>query len=312
VRDPRARTPAPVVPGPSSRVDEAASGGPTPPAWAHVTIVCTSASDIGRARAVNEDALLVDEELGLYVVCDGVGGRPGGDVAARTATSSVRQSVRTFRSMLEAVARGEESIETAAQILVLALESASHRIAALARLDPARARMGTTCTAVLVCGRHAIMAHVGDSRFYLVSGSVASQLSDDHTLCAELRRVGHPGAEDSTNASPLLRWLGAGSTAPVDTLVLSLSPGETLLLCSDGLTRHVPTGRELAELLSRCGDNAASELVDIANSRGGEDNVTAIVLRVDGSAPAQSSTSPWTARLDSKAREHGTERHGTA
>ncbi len=246
-----------------------------------MSVQYTSFSDTGRARATNQDAWLADLDLGLFVVCDGMGGRPGGEVAAHVAARAVRQSLQPARAMLEAVAREREPIDEAARLLVAAIRAASRRIWQLSRLDVTHRQMGTTCTALLVCGRHAVLAHVGDSRLYLIGSGVVSQLTDDHTLARELGRAGRPHVLGPGTQNVLVRWVGPAEPISVDTLAFDVTPGDTLVLCSDGLTRHIADRLEIAEIVGSAEQDPARALVDVANERGGRDNITAIVVRVD-------------------------------
>lgn len=247
------------------------------------------ATDVGRVRKLNEDHYLVDTELGLYLVCDGMGGHASGDVASRTAAETVRASLAQRHEVLAAVARGEASPDEAAALLRYAIQAASARIHEIGQRDASKRGMGTTCTALLVLGGKGIMGHVGDSRLYLTRNGQVYQLSEDHTFVQEAIRRGMMTPEQaaqSAHSNVIMRAVGPSPSVLVDTLVFDVLPGDTLLLCSDGLHGYVSDARELAQALSpERLDAIGAQLVATANERGGADNITAVVLRAVMSPP---------------------------
>ena len=232
-------------------------------------------TDVGRARKLNEDHYLVDAELGLYLVCDGMGGHAAGDVASRMAAETVRAYLHERRGVLEAVARGERPADEIASLLRHGIQSASAKIHALGEEDASRKGMGTTCTALVVRGGKGVMGHVGDSRLYMARGGQVYQLSEDHTFVQEAIRRGMltpEQAAESPHKNVVTRAVGPSPSVLVDTLVFDVLPNDTLLLCSDGLHGYVHDPAELVAAL-RPDDltRIGQWMIDTANDRGGAD-----------------------------------------
>lgn len=250
-------------------------------------------SDVGRMRQINEDHCLVDAELRLYIVCDGMGGHAAGDVASRTATREIHRLVRQNADILSAIDRGEQPIEMAANVLRDAIERASRTIYDLGQSDQGRSGMGTTCSALLVRGGKGIMGHVGDSRLYLVREGQLHQLSEDHTFVQEAIRCGMltpEQARESEHHNIVTRAVGPLERVLVDTLVFDLLIGDTLLLCSDGLHNYLGDGQELPGWLStQPVESIPAQLIGVANERGGSDNITAVVVRASTQVLSQES-----------------------
>jgi protein phosphatase len=227
----------------------------------------------GLVRAVNEDAYLVDAGLGLFAVADGVGGHAGGEIASRLALDALRTGL------------GDPSLPGAAGLrLVAAVEHANARVHAAAGADRAWAGMATTLTAMLVQGNAAAIAHVGDTRAYRLRGRRLDQLTEDHTLVAAYVQAGTMTAEEAAVSrlrNVILRAVGSDEVVEVDTSLVAVEPGDTFLLCSDGLHGVVGDG-EIAEVILAEPDltAAATELVERANDGGGPDNVTVVLARI--------------------------------
>jgi protein phosphatase len=230
-------------------------------------------TDPGRRRPANEDAYAVAPELGLYLVADGMGGHRAGQVASGLAARAALGSLRSLR----------QEPRSAVEKLRVSVAAANAEILASSRAKPELSGMGTTVVALLAEGERVALAHVGDSRAYLIRGAGIRRLTDDHTLVGELVRRGEI-SERAAGGHPqrhvLVRALGVRRTVEPDLLELTPEPGDAFVLCSDGLTGHVEDG-EIAEIVSRepDPDAACAELVDLANRRGGEDNITVVVLR---------------------------------
>jgi len=224
-------------------------------------------SDVGRVRAENEDRWLARPPL--FVVADGMGGHAAGEVAAQL-------TIDAFSSLADARVAPIDG-----GVLAGAILGADDAIRQRAANDPSAAGMGTTCTALAVEGSTAHLAHVGDSRAYLLRTGRLTQLTDDHTLVAALV---HDGVLEPEQAATddrrhvILRALGVGDGVSADRLEVELRPGDRLLLCSDGLTGHLD-GPALAEALGPGTPAAAADrLVALALAAGGEDNVTVVVV----------------------------------
>ncbi len=222
-------------------------------------------SDVGRLRQSNEDALLVCDPV--FAVADGMGGARAGEVASAMAVAA-----------LHGVRSGTEG-------LTAAITDVNGRIHAAARTDAALTGMGTTVTAAIVDGDTLVFGHVGDSRAYVLRGGQLSQITDDHSLVGELIRRGAltaAEAERHPQRSVITRALGAEPHVDVDVVRLRPQPGDVILLCSDGLTGMVPDP-EIERIVwgSATLAEAAQRLIDAANAAGGEDNISAVLLRLE-------------------------------
>jgi len=246
-------------------------------------------SDIGRKRRQNEDSFLVDPDLHLYVVADGMGGHAAGDVASARCVEIVREQLVGSKHVLEGFAQkptpgGKETVE---QLMSKALQAASRDIYRLAERETEHRGMGTTCVAFLVLGKKAVIGHVGDSRIYLRRNGRVHQLTEDHSLVQEQIKRGiitREQAEKSEVRNVITRAIGLQASVDVDTLVLDVTPGDVFLLCSDGLHGYTPDDAELNELLATDPRTLPKRLIDLANQRGGKDNITAIVVAAEGGA----------------------------
>jgi serine/threonine protein phosphatase PrpC len=244
-----------------------------------------TATDVGRKRKHNEDAFLADADLGLFIVADGMGGHAAGEVASRRCIDAIRAHVVAEREILAEVSRdaSPSNIERAHGLIERALQTACQDIHALAATDPRLHGMGTTCILFLVCGSKGIIGHVGDSRIYLQRQGTTSQLTVDHSLIEEHIKYGRmtrEQAEHSGIKNVITRAVGVLPSVQVDTVAVDLQPGDVFLLCSDGLHGYLYDG-ELGPILDQEDkQNLPKALIDLANDRGGKDNITAIVLSV--------------------------------
>jgi PPM family protein phosphatase len=231
-------------------------------------------SDVGRTRSGNEDSYFCGRSV--FAVADGLGGHQGGEVASAAAVEPLAAiDGREFATPAEA-----------AEALVAAIREANSAILDRAAGDPGLWGMGTTVTAAAVAGdRHLQLAHVGDSRAYLLRDESLEQLTTDHTVVGELVRRGRLTPEQAAihpERSILTRAVGLDPRVPVDTPdPLELAAGDQVLLCSDGLTEAVGDP-QIAELLSADtdGEVACRSLIDAANTAGGPDNITVVLVRV--------------------------------
>jgi serine/threonine protein phosphatase PrpC len=237
-----------------------------------------AASDVGRVRSVNQDSLLVLADRGLFVVADGMGGHQGGEVASQLAVEVLRASF----------------VDATADALAEAIADANERIFDAGEADPDLRGMGTTLVAAAIlpdqeldgvdAEAHVLVANVGDSRAYLFRGGDLTQLTEDHSMVADLLREGRISEEEAEvhpQRNIVTRVLGVYDTVDVDLWPVDAVRGDRLLLCSDGLFNEVAPD-QIAAVLRRLDDpqDAASELVRRANEGGGRDNVTVVVLDV--------------------------------
>ena len=243
-------------------------------------MIIEGCSDVGQVRGHNEDFWLADAELGLYVVCDGMGGHAAGEVASKITAETLQEMI---------AARRPSTIEEAKELIEYAVQEANRRVYHMGSSDQQQRGMGTTCTSMIVAEGKAVLAHVGDSRLYLLRNQEVHQLSTDHTFVAEALKAGiitKEQAKHSEHSNMVTRAIGPAPHVSVDTLVIDVLAGDTFLLCSDGLTQYVDEEEELATYLKE-DKGIAERLVRTANERGGEDNITALVLRVPKSESEQ-------------------------
>jgi protein phosphatase len=238
-------------------------------------------SDVGRARDRNEDSYFAGDHV--FVVADGLGGHNAGDVASSLA-------VEPFKALDRRV-DGQPS-ERVAKLLSDTVLEANRAVYKRAQSDAKVRGMGTTLTAVAITNGAAHLAHVGDSRCYLLRGGAMNQLSVDHTLVARMVQEGKLTAEQAEvhpQRSILTRALGAEPEVDVDSFEVDLLPGDRLLLCSDGLSSVIPEER-IREILTSATelDNGCGLLIDEANAHGGPDNITVVAVEVTGVPPARS------------------------
>ena len=236
-------------------------------------------TDQGLKRKNNEDAFAINEELGLYVVCDGMGGHAGGEVASDTASKMLVVHLKENRDTLTTGTDDE-----VAALLVEAVQRATSRIYELGKQLVQYAGMGTTLTALLIRHERGFMAHVGDSRLYLKRNGEVHQLSEDHTYVNELVKSGQLTQEQAlriAGAHAITRAVGLQPSVMVDQFQLDVLCNDTYLICSDGLANYTPQASEVLELLeSAPAKDLPDRLVQYALDHGGEDNVTAMVVDV--------------------------------
>ena len=231
-------------------------------------------TDVGRQREANEDNLVVAAPV--FAVADGMGGARAGEVASQIAAE-------TFGEL-----RGKDG--TPEQRLTWIAKLANRRIYDLAQRDEAHRGMGTTLTAAMVDDDAVSIGHVGDSRAYRLRDGQLQQLTHDHSLVAELERSGQlspEAAEHHPQRSIITRALGPEPDVEVDTHTPAARPGDTYVLCSDGLTGMI-SDDDLAALVRGADslEEAARSLIRAANQSGGKDNITVVLFRVDDSGEA--------------------------
>ena len=250
-----------------------------------MNIAARGQTDVGRKRDHNEDSFLVDEDLGLYLVADGMGGHAGGGTASRIAVQTIRASLQTAREadpeLFSRLGALEES--PLREVLREAVETACQRIYQAAQSDPSLAGMGTTVTAAVLAGSNTFVAHVGDSRCYIARKGHIYQVSEDHSLVNEQLKAGAITPEEARNSrfkNIITRSVGFEADVTVDMMGLELEPGDRLVICCDGLSNLVDD-EEILEIVTQIPLEAAPErLIELANDRGGDDNITAIVIQV--------------------------------
>jgi serine/threonine protein phosphatase PrpC len=242
----------------------------------------TSLSHPGRKRRRNEDSWVCEPPL--FAIADGMGGARAGEIASKLAASAL----------------GEEIGSSGEARVADLIQEANRRVYERANEDSSTSGMGTTITVALVEDGSVAIGHVGDSRAYLIRDRSLEQLTDDHSLVAELVRSGRLSPEEAEShpqRSVITRAIGTDPDVDVDTFSVEAKPGDLFLLCSDGLTDMV--GDEtILETVERHRDDldaAAKELVGTANRRGGEDNITVVFFEIVEDVPAPDETAPMPA-----------------
>ncbi len=253
-------------------------------------VIFSALTDVGRKREHNEDNFLVDKKLGLYVVCDGMGGHAAGEVASALAVRVLHEEVKKERDLLEDFAAGKTGADRVSKrditnMLEFAVNRASARVHAEAVRDPTKRGMGTTLVCVLLVAQQAFVTYCGDSRLYLLRDGVLEQVTEDHTVFNELvkrKKMPREKVEKLAQKNAITRAVGVYEHAEPESLVLDVLAGDRLLLCSDGLYQYFEDSLE--ELGQRMSENdlepAVRGLIDRANECGGSDNITGILISV--------------------------------
>lgn len=243
-------------------------------------------TDLGRVRKNNEDCYEIESALNLYVLSDGMGGQAHGEVASKLAVHTIVTHCQQAENSRATPIFGEPQSDVSERTnrLASAIHLANRKVFEAAAANAEQKGMGATIVAAWIEGQRLSLAHVGDSRAYLLRAGSLDQLTADHSLVAEKVRVGiltPQEADASELQSVLTRAVGTNAAIQVDADEQMLLAGDSLLLCSDGLTRMV-TDPEIASTLltSTSAQEAADRLVELANENGGLDNVSVIVLRI--------------------------------
>ena len=237
------------------------------------------ASDVGRVRRTNQDRFAIVDDLGLAVVCDGMGGAAGGEVAS---SLSIESFVTVARQEIDGC-RGTHC-GLSARALRRATAAANRAVRAQAAFDTRFRGMGTTLVAARLDGRELTVVNVGDSRAYLMRGGMVRQVTTDHSFVGERLRMGLMTEEEAAQSplqSVITRAVGTEEDVRPELFTETIEAGDQVLLCSDGLTRHVSDEAIASVLSERRGDaaRACARLIALANANGGTDNITCVVVR---------------------------------
>lgn len=249
-------------------------------------------TDVGRKRQSNEDSFTIAGNLGLFVVADGMGGHAAGEVASRLAVESIERHISgsdprkepTIPASFRTTREEDAGLPAPARRVVNAIRLANQEIVRAVRKNSSQKGMGTTVVIAYVHGDHAWIGSVGDSRAYLVRGRDIRQITTDHTFVNEQVRAGALTPDEARKhpaRNILTRAVGSQDEVESDIIDVALQPGDTILLCSDGLTTMVEDPDIAATVLAHPGDLQAAcrALVTLANEHGGDDNVTVVLLR---------------------------------
>lgn len=243
-------------------------------------------TDVGVKRTNNEDNYLVNDELQLFVVCDGMGGHAGGEFASAIAVNTIEEVLASVELRPEELGEeGEDDpVERVREKLRYAIRLAGKRIYDKAQAEPGYKGMGTTALALLVDGSNAYMAHVGDSRGYLIREGRIEQLTEDHSLVNEKIKAGLLTPEEAKThklKNIITRSLGYMEDVEIDISVQAVRTSDRFLLCSDGLSGLVEAA-EMGEMaLDHGPQEACRRLIELACDRGGDDNISVVIARVD-------------------------------
>ena len=240
-------------------------------------------TDVGMKRAHNEDAFWADPDLGLFVVCDGVGGRARGEIASREAVNFIWEWFKREQDNLEAMRKSghtPEDVGKLCQLMRGAIQNATYMVHSLGQLNPDQRGMSTTASAFYVSGKLGIVGQVGDSRVYLARNDRVSQLTEDHTLVNYQLKHGlitPDEAKRSRIRNVITRAVGHKDYVEVDTLPIPLFPQDRILLCSDGLHGYL-NEKALREIMAKEVQEAVLESIRFANEQGGSDNITSLLI----------------------------------
>jgi len=242
----------------------------------------TAHTDTGRRRESNEDALLADVDNGVFVVADGVGGRAAGEVASRITIDAFQEAAPKLAQAVRAyAAQPEWSTRNAVlELLDSVCQTASRRVFDEAE-SKGRRGMTTTLVATVLGGGSAFIAHVGDSRGFLVRDGLIRQLTEDHSMVNELVRSGQMSRDQALRSryrNVITRAVGLYPTVQADLMSLEVLPGDRILLCSDGLTDMVDQTRIEVVSAENDLDTAGKALIEEALQEGGHDNVTVVMV----------------------------------
>jgi protein phosphatase len=246
-----------------------------------MNVVSACKTDVGRVRERNEDYVWVDEQAGVFIVADGLGGHQAGDTASRLAATTIGELVEA------GVAAADQRLLTVAaqKLMTDAIETANGKVRTAANKAGQELRMGTVIVVVLVRLPMAYVSHVGDARAYLARGSRLSRLTEDDSVVAQLVATGalsQAKARNHPQRNLVTKVVGQNSPVQSSFAEVAVEPGDWLLLCSDGLWDMVDDEAIFQELQKADGDpaRAAQALIGAANAAGGTDNISTIVIRV--------------------------------
>ena len=243
-------------------------------------------TDVGVVREHNEDSAYMEPANGFFIVADGMGGHAAGEVASAMAVETVRKTLEAARKEIDSFQRAptDAGRRGIVQLLQSAVLSAHQAVFQRGQHEADKAGMGTTLDVVLIAGPEAFVAHVGDSRTYLVRDGRSSQITTDHTVAEVLVIEGKLTIEEA-QVSPLrtilVNAIGVSADVGVEMAHVTLKRGDRLLLCSDGLHDYFPIEEEIAQKLSTdAPGDALKDMVELAKTRGGHDNITGVAVQV--------------------------------
>jgi len=266
-----------------------------------VKIESAGISDVGKRRKQNEDSLFLDDRMGLYVVADGMGGHKAGEVASKLVVETIRDYIRQGQldGRVEKPVDADENLSKEARLLLGGIQLSNRVVHQTALSNDAYRGMGSTVSAVYFTEKTFIVANVGDSLIYLIRDGEIEQLAVPHTLIAEQAERDPENAEllwgDFKHV--LTRAMGVDDTVKADINEVPFFKDDMIVICSDGLTDKADAEEILKLVYKQRSEKACKGLVDLANSRGGDDNITAIVLKVASMGNKTGGLSAWLKRV---------------
>lgn len=251
-------------------------------------ITTAGETNVGMKRTHNEDTFSIMEEENLYVVADGMGGHASGEVASQMAVQNLRDFFRATREDPEATwpYKMDRSRKYEENRLITGIKLANLKIFEAAQRDSKYRGMGTTMVVTYFVDDGTYLAHVGDSRIYLIRSTNIEQVTEDHSLLNDYIKMKKLSAEEIANfphKNVIVRALGMKETVKIDTLFIQPHPADILLLCSDGLSSMIASPQIQEIVQSNYGDlnRGCHELIEEANRNGGHDNITVVLIRID-------------------------------
>ena len=250
----------------------------------HMEVKAFGLTNVGRQRQHNEDAFLVEDDAMLFLVADGMGGHAAGEIASRIAVDSISEFILHTKEDDGTWPHAyDEHFKRSTTRLMAAVRMANTRVLEAMRKDARLRGMGTTVVACMADDTTVSVAHVGDSRAYMIRDGQLSRITNDHSWVFEQVQAGmltEAEAEKHPLRNVITRALGGALQVTPDASEIDARPGDVFLLCSDGLTGMVPESEIQRIVTANIGDleKACQQLIDAANERGGLDNVTAVLV----------------------------------
>ncbi len=242
-------------------------------------------TDVGQRREHNEDAFLADPELGLFVVCDGVGGRARGEIASSEAVGLIWEWVKRDETLIrnQEFDASEATGKRFGGTIRGAIQNATYMLNAMGEVNPDQRGMSTTASVLLLTQALAVVGQVGDSRLYLMRGAAISQVTEDHTLINYQLKHGLITPEEAKRSrvkNVITRAVGHKDYVEVDTIALPILAGDKFLLCSDGLHGYLEQEDDVRSIMERDVQSGVLHAIRFANERGGSDNITAMMVEL--------------------------------
>lgn len=242
-------------------------------------------TDVGQKRSHNEDAFLADPDLGLYVVCDGVGGRARGEVASSEAVDLIWEWIKREEAFIASARENpsNDDVKRLCRTVRGAIQNATYMLHSMGEINPEQRGMSTTASTLLLAGSVAIVGQVGDSRVYLRRNDQVSQLTEDHTLINYQIKAGLITPDEAKNSrvkNVITRAVGHKDYVEVDTLPIPIFPSDRLLLCSDGLHGYLENEEDVERIMGQDVQQGVLDAIRFANEQGGSDNITAMLVEL--------------------------------